>query len=212
MGKTAILGSSFNPPHNGHLRLAAGCADFLGAGRVLFIPAAEPPHKSSAEYASCADRLEMCRLAARCDARFEANDIELRRGGISYTVDTLEALCRENPREEFFFLMGADMFLSFDTWKDSRRILTLCRICAVPRGPADESAMLAFAAAKNISKDRFLIKNLPLVNISSSQIRQNIKLGLSVVGLVPEAVNRYILEKGLYRGISESGAESAYVL
>ncbi len=212
MKRTALLGSSFNPPHNGHLMLAAGCADFLGAGRVLLIPAASPPHKSAAEYAPAADRLAMCRLAARCDPRFEASDIELRRGGVSYTVDTLEALRRESPQEELFFLMGADMFLSFHTWKDTERILELCRICAVPRGAADEAAMLGYARQKNIPKDRFLIKNLPLVNISSSQIRQNIKSGLSVAGLVPEAVNQYILEKGLYRSPSGIGAAEHHVL
>ena len=137
---------------------------------------------------------------------------ELRRGGVSYTVDTLEALRRESPQEELFFLMGADMFLSFHTWKDTERILELCRICAVPRGAADEAAMLGYARQKNIPKDRFLIKNLPLVNISSSQIRQNIKSGLSVAGLVPEAVNQYILEKGLYRSPSGIGAAEHHVL
>ena len=142
----------------------------------------------------------------------EASALELKRPGVSYTADTLRQLREQEPDAQLWLLMGADMFLSFHTWKDTERILGLCRICAVPRGAADEAAMLGYARQKNIPKDRFLIKNLPLVNISSSQIRQNIKSGLSVAGLVPEAVNQYILEKGLYRSPSGIGAAEHHVL
>ena len=120
MARTAVFGGSFNPIHYGHLLLADEVLDALGLDRVLFVPAAVPPHKPNAQLAPAQDRYVMVELAVAGHPRFSVSDVELRRAGPSYTVDTLEAL--RVPREELFLIVGSETFLDLLTWRAPRRV------------------------------------------------------------------------------------------
>ena len=132
MRKIAVYGGTFNPIHNGHIHLIEKFKKLIGFDKVVLIPTNLPPHKEALELASAEDRLQMCRLAAR-DAGFEVSDIEIRRRGRSYTVDTLESLKESDPDAEFYLVMGEDMFLTLLSWRRPDDILKLSTICAAPR-------------------------------------------------------------------------------
>jgi nicotinate-nucleotide adenylyltransferase len=125
-----VFGGSFNPVHFGHLLVADDIAETLALDRVLFVPAAAPPHKPAAELAPAAQRFEMARLAIAEHPRFEVSDVELRRSGPSYTVDTLEAL---RPRGDLHLIIGSETFLDLLSWREPRRVAALARLVVVPR-------------------------------------------------------------------------------
>jgi len=131
LARTAVFGGSFNPIHFGHLLLADEVRDALDLDGILFVPAAVPPHKSPAYLAPAADRYAMVELAVAAQPRFAVSDLELRRAGPSYTVDTLEAL--RIPREDLFLIVGSETFMDLLTWREPRRIAQLARIVVVPR-------------------------------------------------------------------------------
>jgi nicotinate-nucleotide adenylyltransferase len=125
-----VFGGSFNPIHFGHLLVADDIAETLALDRVLFVPAATPPHKPAAELAPAAHRFEMARLAIAEHPRFEVSDVELRRQGPSYTVDTLEAL---RGRGDLHLIIGSETFLDLLSWREPRRVAALARLVVVPR-------------------------------------------------------------------------------
>ena len=131
MAKIAVYGGSFDPPHKGHVLLANNLGDFCKAEKILVIPTAMSPFKNSSG-ASEADRLEMCRRAF-ADSRFEVLDIEVARGGKSYTVDTLNEIKKMYPESELFLFMGDDMLLSFNRWYKYKEISELCTIVSACR-------------------------------------------------------------------------------
>ena len=135
--RIGILGGTFNPIHNAHLKMALDFSETLHFDKVLIIPTRIPPHKRAADMASTEDRLEMCRLAARSSPVFQVSDLEIRRPGPSYTSDTLEFLSGENPEARFYFLTGADMFLTIQDWRRPEKIFELATICAAPREKSD---------------------------------------------------------------------------
>ena len=126
--RIGIFGGTFNPPHSGHVHLARTLAKALQLNRVLIIPANLPPHKQAQMLASGADRMQMCRLAFP-DTLFEVSDIELSRGGKSYTCDTLAALREKYADASLYLFMGTDMLLTFHQWRAPREILRMCRLC-----------------------------------------------------------------------------------
>ncbi|MBQ3049726.1 MAG: nicotinate (nicotinamide) nucleotide adenylyltransferase [Oscillospiraceae bacterium] len=127
------MGGTFNPLHNGHLLLAKGVAEVCGFERVMLIPTNVPPHKAAPDLASAEHRLEFCRLAAEEDSLFWPLDIEIKREGKSYTIDTLEELAEIYPDEEFALIMGADMFLTLHQWMRWKDILKCATVCGVKR-------------------------------------------------------------------------------
>ena len=131
--RTGVFGGTFNPIHCGHVLLARTYAAALHLDRVLVIPTYLPPHKAGGQLAGGCHRLNMCRLAFEGDPVCRVSDIELRRGGKSYTVDTLKQLTRENPSDTFYLIMGSDMFLSLTQWYDWQRIILDAVICAGAR-------------------------------------------------------------------------------
>ena len=131
MARTAVLGGSFNPIHYGHLLLADDVADLLSLDRVLFVPAARPPHKPNADLAPADDRYAMVELAIAGHSKFSVSDVEFRRPGPSYTVDTLEAL--GIAREDLFLIVGSETFLDLLTWRSPRRVAQLAQLAVVPR-------------------------------------------------------------------------------
>lgn len=190
-----IYGGTFNPIHNGHLHLIRAACEQLSFDRLLVVPANIPPHKAATDLASNRDRLEMARLAAAGMPGVWVSDIELRARGKSYTILTLERLRALFPECRFTLLMGADMLESFDRWHRWRDILKLADIAAFARNEGEESLLERKAAL--IGRARVVrVEPLPL---SSTLVREKVRNGEDISGLVPEAVAAYIYEKGLYR-------------
>lgn len=211
--KTGILGGTFNPVHNAHLRIAEEVRDIFGLDRVLFIPAATPPHKPQVGELTFSDRLAMVRLATADNARFEVSDMEAVRGGRSYSIDTLRALRLEFPDDEFYFIVGADSFNDIATWREYASIFTLTNVVCVQRPGSTitsitNSLPVAIAqefcydsAAKRLNHSSgFGVYALDgvLLDISSSHIRHLVRCGRSIRYLVPDAVEHYIKEQRLY--------------
>ena len=192
--RLGVYGGTFDPIHTGHLVIARGVVEHCALDRLLFIPSARPPHKRGYAVAPPDDRYRMAQLAARNDPLFEVSDAEINRPGLSYTVDTLEAL-REIYGEAcaFHLVIGADSLLEFDTWHAPDRVFDLATVVTVPRLGKDLSGL------DPRWRDRVVSLQLPEIDISSTDIRRRVKAGLPIAHLVPEEVADYIEERGLYR-------------
>ena len=197
--KTGIYGGTFNPIHRGHLHIVGEFRKGLGLDRVLLIPTGTPPHKAAPNLAAPADRLAMCRLAVGGTPWLEVSDIETRRRGKSYTADTLEELAALYPKDQFFLLMGEDMFLTLDRWYRAETIFHLAAACASPRS-RDGMEPLRQKALDYTARfgARCFLEHIPYLPISSTQVRQAAAAGESLAHLVPGPVAWYIREKGLY--------------
>ena len=182
-----IFGGTFNPPHLGHLRLARAFAARFSLTRVLVIPTFVPPHKQTPDLADAETRVQMCRLLFG-EAPFEVSTMEIDRGGRSYTVETLETLHIRYPGEELYLLVGSDMLESFDTWYRADDIRKLCTVCAAVR---EKGKTLDANGA-------VLLEDFDPIEISSTDVRERVRLGQDVTDVVGEAVARHISEKGLY--------------
>ena len=197
MKKIAIYGGSFDPPHKGHKLLAENLASVCGAEKVIIIPTALSPFKNSSS-ATAEDRLDMCKLFFKEDL-FSISDIEIKRGGKSYTVDTLAQIKEENPDAELFLFMGDDMLLSFDKWYCYQEILRLATIVCACRTENLEELQNMKNFVKNVLKaeERVIICESVPFEISSTEIRSSLKDGVNK-GLSEEIYN-YIAAKGLYQ-------------
>ena len=199
MAKIGIYGGSFNPPHLGHIQAAKAFQEELGLDKLLLIPAAEPPHKKlPAGSPSGQHRLEMVRLAAADLPFAEVDDLELRREGASYTVDTLTELRERYPDDDLYFCVGTDMFQSFDTWYQPKKIIALSKIAMVHREQTDMGVLRELAAGfkKKYGKAPEILHN-PILPMCSTQIRRLLVLGGAEDFLSP-AVLQYIREHGFY--------------
>lgn len=190
MSRIGILGGTFDPPHNGHLAMAKAAVLELQLNKVIFIPARIPPHKPAEDVSSENDRLAMLKLAVGDDGRFEISEIELRRGGPSFTIDTLTRLKADIPRQELFFLMGSDNVSDMKNWHKPEKILSLVRVVAAVRPGYSIRGKFAHMI------ESF---DMPPVDISSTAIREKVRSGESISSLVPRPVEEYIRSKGLYR-------------
>ena len=200
--RLGILGGSFDPIHTGHLILAEQCRQYGQLDLVWFLPAATPPHKQTRELATPKQRTEMLELALYGNSSFAVSLIELDRGGVSYSVDTLSHVADAMPHAELFFLMGADSLHEFPTWRDPGRILELATPLVVRRGgesPLDFSGLAPFCAPDRLAQISAAEVPMPLLEISSSDIRDDIAASRSVRYRVPRAVERYISTHDLYR-------------
>jgi nicotinate-nucleotide adenylyltransferase len=201
--KRLVFGGSFDPVHAGHLAIARAAATALGADRVSLVPAADAPHKRGAACASAADRLEMCRLATADDPLFDVLDVEVRRGGVSYTIDTVRELLAGPCRgDQVILLVGQDALADLPTWRDAASLAALVPIAVVPRRSAKDppwpalEASLGRAAADGI-RARFL--RVPPVEMSSTAVRERAAAGKSIRCWVPDAVAEFVERRGLYR-------------
>ena len=198
MERIGIYGGTYNPPHIGHMRAAEYAIEALSLDRLLLIPTGVSPHKEMASGASSADRLEMLRLSAAGLEKAEVSDIEIRREGRSYTVDTLRQLKAENPGAELVLLMGTDMFLSFLSWREPEQIMKLATLAVFFRGEKGEQTKIE---AQKLSLESqgakvVLVKN-PVTAISSTDLRRMLVFGCADPFLMP-GVDDYIRERGLY--------------
>jgi nicotinate-nucleotide adenylyltransferase len=215
--KFGILGGTFNPIHYGHLAAAEEVRDRLKLDRVLFIPSFHPPHKQEEDVPSADHRLEMVRIATAENKAFVPSDIEIMRGGKSYTVDTIESLKRMYPDANLFFITGVDSFLDIQTWNRWEELLQLCTFVVLSRPGYQFADLLKIdflRAAENqiIELDRrqhvhveihagaitVYLEMIPLYDISSTDIRRRVKEGRSIKYLLPEMVETYIIDNKLY--------------
>jgi nicotinate-nucleotide adenylyltransferase len=198
-----ILGGTFNPPHRGHLALARHAQSELGLDRVLLMPANSAPHKGEQEDPGPQRRLAMCRLAVGAEAGLKACALEIELGGPSYTVDTLRAIHADHKEAKLTFIVGADMARTLPSWREPQALVELADLAVAEREDAGRGDVLR-ALASLRAEVTFL--KMPLLEISSSMVRERVNDGELIAGLVEPAVAEYIAEHGLYK--ARVGAEA----
>ena len=198
MERIGIYGGTYSPPHIGHLKAAEYAIEALGLDRLLLIPTGVSPHKAMSAGATSADRLEMLRLSAAGMEKAQVSDLEIRRQGSSYTVDTLRAIREENPGAELVLLMGTDMFVSFLNWREPESILALATLAVFCRGERGEQERIEAQKAnlEAMGAKIRLVEN-PVNAISSTDLRRMLVFGCADPFLM-RGVGDYIREKGLY--------------
>jgi nicotinate-nucleotide adenylyltransferase len=194
--RLGIFGGTFDPPHLGHLVVAQEIHFRLGLDAVLWIPAAIPPHKAGQDIAPGPIRLEMVRAAIAGDPRFQATDLELRRDGPSYTIDTLRELRDARPDDELFLIIGADQLTELATWRD-------------PEGIAELATLVGFAReGENPAEvEGIRVVPVPRLDVSSTDIRRRVRAGEPVGYLVRRGVSAVIEREGLYGGRGTRGEQ-----
>lgn len=186
--RIGILGGTFNPIHLGHLLLAEQARHLLNLEKIIFVPTHLPPHKKIKTLAPVEDRYQMVALAIKSNPYFELSDLELRRSGISYSVETVRKFKSIFPHTNLYFIVGSDFLREFLTWKNIGELNEICRFIIATRPGYPFKRLPRNMQAINISA----------LNISSTDIRKRIRRGQSIRYLVPEEVRGYILKKRLY--------------
>lgn len=197
MSRTVLYGGTFNPIHRGHLNICLRAREAVGADEVLLMPAAQPPHKFAGWLAPDQDRLALCRLAVQGQDFLRVSDYEIRRGGRSYTVDTLRYLLAERPGEELWLLIGTDMFLTFTQWREWEEIGRMATLLVASREEGDREALVEqqqLLAGHGVRSQ--LLQNPP-VPMSSTQIRRELGETGGSEQLDPQVLD-YIRQRGLY--------------
>lgn len=200
--RLGLLGGSFDPVHFGHLLLAESCRDQLQLDAVWFVPAALAPHKQDQFPASAPQRVEMLMLAIGGQSAFDVCELELSRGGISYTVDTLREIKTQDAGRELFLLLGADLLADLPKWRAPEEVCRLALPVVVSRpGSAqpDFERLASVASAERLEAMKQHRVEMPQVDLSSSDIRRRVAAGRSIRYMTPRAVEEYIRTAGLYR-------------
>ena len=214
MKKMGLFGGSFDPIHKGHVSMALRLAETLHLDGVVLMPTFVPPHKIRENMASATHRLNMCRLAAKEHPLLSVSDLELCRGGASFTVDTLTALCEQYPDTRWYLLVGADMFTTLRTWHRFADIAKMAVPCTIAREGTDTAKLLAYAEGLKADGIHCYVDVCPVEPYASTQVRERIEAGESVADLVGETVERYIRDNGLYRqenGMKRQTADEQYI-
>lgn len=214
--KIAVFGGTFNPVHNGHIAIARAVLKYIGAAQILFVPCNRPYHKDKANpdvrLVLGRHRLEMVKLAIRYDLYFDASDIDLKRKGPTYSIDTVHKLKKIYPTAKLFFIIGADTLMELHQWHKIGELMQLVRFVIAPRPGYN-----LYQVKSRMRFPREVIKGItrysledPRINVSSTQIRSLIREGKSIKNLVPPEVEEYISRHRLYHySGSLSGADSA---
>jgi nicotinate-nucleotide adenylyltransferase len=198
--RIGILGGTFDPPHVGHLWLGTLAADAVGLDRVLFMPAAQPPHKAGRLVTRATDRLIMTRLAIAGDPAFELCTIEMERPGPSYTIDSVEQLQAQYGAEVTLYLvMAADSLAEIDTWREPDRLLERIDWLVGPRAGSSLPTRGALEERFGDRAARIHLLEGPSLDVSSSAIRRRVAAGEAIRYLVPRGVEDFIAERRLYR-------------
>lgn len=187
--KIGILGGTFNPIHIGHLILAEEAGEKLSLDRLIFVPAYLPPHKDNSGIAPAGERLKMVRLAIKDNRNFFVSDIEIRRDGRSYTIDTLKGFKKNYPKDDLYFIIGSDLLKYLEEWKELNEIISMVKFITATR------------PGYPLEKIPSYIKTMEIraVDVSGFEIRSRIAQGKSFRYLVPESVFNYISKNGLYK-------------
>jgi nicotinate-nucleotide adenylyltransferase len=215
--RIGLLGGTFNPVHLGHVRAALEIKRRFRLERVLFIPSSIPPHKRAKVVASADDRLRMVGLACRGRKGLSSSPIEIKAGGTSYSILTLDKIRRRYAAGEIFFILGVDTFLEIDTWRDYRRVLEQCHFIVISRPGYDlararrvlggnlASRMIKLDQEESVKAPlpagtRIFLVPIAALDISSTDIRRRARCGEPLRGLVPPAVETFIRRHRLYQG------------
>jgi nicotinate-nucleotide adenylyltransferase len=200
--RLGIYGGSFDPVHYGHLLLAESCREQASLDEVWLLPAAASPHKQGHATASAKDRVEMLRLAVAGHPALVVSTIEVERGGVSYTVETLRAVHAARPDDELFLLMGADTLADLPKWREPGEVLRLAIPVAVERHgapPPDYQAIAGFVTPGRLHAIREQRVEMPVIELSATDIRERVRAGCSIRFRTPRGVEKYIETQGLYR-------------
>ena len=198
--RVGLLGGTFDPIHIGHLMLAEAVRDEYELEQVLFIPAAQPPHKLGRKISPAEDRYMMTVLATCSNPTFEVSDIEMRREGPSYSVDTVRALLRASGGDtEYFFIAGTDIIREIHTWERIEELLSICPFIAASRPGCRPDVERTRKILGDLGVRQIHLLNTPELEISSTDIRERVAAGRSIKYIVPPEVEHYIYKKGLYR-------------
>lgn len=218
--RIGLLGGTFNPIHNGHLHIADAVSKELSLTEVFFIPTGHPPHKDPTRILATEDRVKMVELALLAYPRFVFCDVEIRRAGVSYTIDTISALKKKYSDARFFFIVGMDAFAQIETWKTPEQLLQLCDFAVISRPRSPFFTLPGFGPLSALERERldaldagiakiysfplsaqstchFL--SIPHSDISASDIRGRIVAGISLKNLLPHPVQSYIIKRNLYK-------------
>ena len=206
--KVGIMGGTFDPIHTGHLILGENAYEQFVLDGVLFMPSGNPPHKKDRQGASNEQRTEMVRLAVEDNPHFRLSLEEMHELGYIYTSKTLQRLTEKNPDTDYYFIMGGDSLMQFETWRDPQRICRLCTIAASVRdGMTTQELEAQIAHLKKIYDADIRVLGVPNLDISSSDIRHRCAGGRTFRYFVPESVYAYILQLGLYQAGPEDDAQ-----
>lgn len=198
-GGLGILGGTFDPVHMGHLHMAEAVYERMGLEQVMFIPAYVPPHKVGAYFASAKDRYAMTELAVSAYPHFTVSDLELRRSGVSYTIDTVRQLSGIYKDKQLYFIIGADSVAQLHTWNNIDELLGLATFVAAGRPGYEGVKEQVVEKLGQRLADKIVLLDTPKYDISSTDIRARIHEGTGLQGLVPQVVEEYIRKHGLYK-------------
>lgn len=203
--RLGVLGGTFDPIHIGHLFAGEEARTRLGLERVLFVPAGAPPHKRYQRITSTEHRLNMVQLAIADNPHFALSRVDVDRFGPCYTVDTMALLRDEyGPETELYFIMGSDSLAELLTWRKPERLIRLCRIAALAR-PGFHLDLQELNHLLPEAMTRVQLLEMPLLQISSTDLQRRVRLGLSIKYLTPSAVEAYIYRHGLYPQHQQAG-------
>lgn len=217
--RLGIFGGTFDPPHVGHLMVAQEVVEHLGLDRLFLMVAHAPPLRETPPSTPPALRLEMARAAVAGHPFLEAGDLEIRRGGVSYTVDTLRQLAALYPGAELTFVMGADQALAFPRWREPGEVASRARLVVVPRQGLDPRTLppvvvpgplVPEGAGEGGRRVEFLTVPVTRVDVSASLVRERVRLGRSIRYLVPPGVEALIYRHDLYREPPPSRGEGRW--
>ena len=198
--RVGILGGTFDPIHVGHLMMAEAVRGEYRLDEILFIPAASPPHKDAQRITPVHHRYLMTVLATCSNPHFLVSDVEMKRPGPSYTIDTIYELRRRSPGTEFYFIIGTDVITEIATWDRVEELLTLCHFIAASRPDAEPDRARLRRELGALGEARIHPVTTPELEISSTDIRRRVRSGESIRYIVPDMVEQYIYKEGLYQG------------
>jgi nicotinate-nucleotide adenylyltransferase len=198
--RIGVFGGTFDPPHLGHLLLAENAADALGLAKVLFTPAADPPHKETDDVSPAEHRIQMVTLAIENNPRFALSRVDLDRPGPHYTADTMRLMHEQMPNAELYFLMGGDALRDFPQWHQPAVIMRYARL-GVMRRPGAVIDLSKIEAVIPSIADRISFVDAPEIEISATAIRERLRDGQSIRYQVTASVERYLMEHHLYSTI-----------
>ncbi len=194
------MGGTFDPIHNGHLILAEYARTTFGLDKILFIPTGKPPHKDKDSISSNSHRYNMTLFAINSNPYYLISSIEIQRESIAYTIDTIKYLKSKFNYTDFYFILGSDSLYQIHKWKDYKELLGLCNFIVAKRQDLDnDNLKVKIKELSELYGSPLSILESPLIDISSTEIRNRVKKGLSIKYLVPESVEQYIEKNKLYK-------------
>ncbi|MGB3366693.1 MAG: nicotinate-nucleotide adenylyltransferase [Acidaminobacteraceae bacterium] len=199
--RIGIMGGTFDPIHNGHLVLAEQIRTRFNLQKIYFIPVGNPPHKMNVTKSTKYDRLNMTKLAIESNKNFEISDIEIKKEEVSYTIDTVREIRNTvNAEDKLYFITGADAILLIDTWKDYKELFEIVTFIGATRpGISVEELQNKIDEVKTKHGVKIESTKVPALAISSTDIRRRVEEGESIKYLLPESVETYIKENGIYK-------------